>query len=158
MVFGFFEGKINLDLQGKTNFFFGETISGQLVLSLRKPKQARQLRIVLQGTEIFTHPSTVFRNGRQVTEMRTESIVVFSTEEILDNEKTYSSGETRYDFSIQAPAQAFARPKLESTLGNVLNVMQTFSGNRSRIKWELKASLDVPGSVDVSKNLQISLA
>jgi len=83
MVFGFFEGKIDLNLQGKTNFFFGETISGQLVLSLKKPRQARQLRIVLQGTEFFTQPSTVFRNGRHVTEMRTENIVVFSAETIL---------------------------------------------------------------------------
>jgi len=168
MVFGFGEGKIEIFLD-KTSFSFGENIHGKIKLGLKKEKQARKLKLVLQGTEERTQfGPTGFGGvamGKGIRTSRTsigpvsrtkQSVVIFANETIIDGEKLYPIGEKEYEFTIQAPKES-AVPKMpEGTLGNIVGAMQTLSGASRRIKWEIKASLDVPGK-DISKGIQISI-
>lgn len=166
MVFGFGEGKIELFLD-KTSFGFGENIHGQLKLSLKKEKQARKLKLILQGTEERTQfsagtaipasggirSSSIGIGGVSRTK---QSVIIYSNETILDGEKLYAVGEKEYEFTIQAPKETAAPKMPQGTIGKVIGAMQTLSGASRTIKWELKASLDVPGK-DISKNVQISI-
>ena len=155
MVFGLFEGKIDLKI-AKTNFAFGEVISGELVLNLKKPKKARQLRVALQATERRTNFSTNISTGK--TTPREQDVIIFSTEAIVGGEKEYPVGEARYSFSVQAPQQLSTSPNPLGTMRiGPISTQGFMASFGKRIRWELKASLDVPGSVDVSKNVQVSV-
>ncbi len=157
MVFGFFEGKVEMTL-GKTNFAFGETVSGKVSLKLKKAKQARQFKVTLLGVrEITTYGRD--SKGRSTRNKRNETI--YSTEAILDGEKLYSPPGGEYEFSLQLP-QKTALPtqqKIEGAAGTAFTAFQMLSGTgmSSQDKWVVSAVLDIPKGIDMSKKLQISV-
>lgn len=52
-MFGFGKGKINMTVQ-KTNYAPGDTISGNVALTLKNPVQAREVSISLIGEQLMT--------------------------------------------------------------------------------------------------------
>jgi hypothetical protein len=52
-MFGFDKGKINITIQ-KTNYAPGDTISGNVALTLKKPVKAKEVSISLIGEEVTT--------------------------------------------------------------------------------------------------------
>lgn len=154
MVFGFFEGNIDLKID-KTNYRFGETIQGKLNLKLKKQKDARQLRVRLEAVRIQR------TYGKQ---NRTNKTVLFSTDTIVDTEKTYLPPGQEYDFQIQVPQKTALPPELggvlgtvEGTIGTAVKTMQFLSGTNIQTKWHLTATLDIPKGIDINKSIQISV-
>ncbi|HLC36816.1 MAG TPA: hypothetical protein VJK05_04395 [archaeon] len=144
-MFGLAPGKIEIQLN-KTNFKSGETIKGKLKLDLNKPVDARELRIVFRGEQ----ERTEYFQGRRQT--RTQVIHEFKLS--LGGQQTYSSGE--YEFEIQVPS--IPAPKApEGILGTVMNAASFLGGPSMRVKWFLDSSLDIPGGIDVSKKVQVSV-
>jgi hypothetical protein len=148
MVFGLFEGSIELQLD-KTNLAFGETVHGKLNLKLKKEKQARQLRVRLEAIQT---QRTMSSKGS-----RTQETVIYSTEAILDGEKTYMPPGQEYEFSIQAPARTALPAQIEGGIGTAIKAVQMLSGMQSYTKWYINASLDIPGGMDINKRVQISV-
>jgi len=165
MVFGFFEGSIELQLD-KTNLAFGETLHGKLNLKLKKEKKARQLRVTIKAVKAVTQygkRSGVRVMGQPVGSNSNQGEVVFSTDAILDGEKTYLPPGGEYEFRIQVPQKSVmpqsGLPELAGNLGKAVQVAQMLSGfgMSAQIKWFVEGVLDIPGGVDISKRLQVSV-
>ncbi|MBN1940769.1 MAG: hypothetical protein JW772_01150 [Candidatus Diapherotrites archaeon] len=168
MVFGFGEGKMELVLP-KTAFAFGEMIEGKIKLELKKDKQAKKLRVVLEAIEERTQYSSGTRMRSRGPGIRTRSSVggvsrdtvktiLYTGEVIVDGEKLYPAGMNEYDFKIQVPQSSVMPSKAEigGNLGKAIGALQMLSGAQNRVKWELRANLDASGK-DIAKQIQISI-
>lgn len=154
MVFGLFEGKIELMLE-RYNFSYGDTIKGKLNLQLNKPKKARQLRVSLVCQE--TVRSTSLRRGGVSSTSETHDIYRFNLP--LGGEKEYS-GTGEYDFELKVPQPSGLQgqmPKLEGLAGAFVGAAMAAAGPRF-VKWFVDASLDVPMSFDINKKADITVS
>jgi len=165
------KGKINITIQ-KTNYAPGDTISGNVVLTLKKPVNAREVSISLIGEEITTRGGgTVgWGGGRTWGEGtmgggdRAPTIErIYDFKQQLDGEKEYSEGR-EYRFEMKIPADILRmRPQMpEGKLGQALKVGQTVAAITGaipsrRLKWYLSAKLDIPGGLDISKKVDITI-
>ena len=151
----FGKGRIDITIP-RTHYAPGEIVSGNVALTLKKPVKAREVSISLIGEQTTT------RGGKERS-TTTERIYDFKMQ--LDSEREYSQrGE--YRFEIKIPADILSMkpkmPELEGTAGQVLKMAQaaaTMTGVilLQRTKWYLLAKLDVPGGIDVKKNVDITI-
>ncbi len=156
MIFGLGRGKLEILLE-KFNFFPGETIKGKLILELKKPILAKELKIGLFGLKITTRQVTSFK-GTPTTQTRKDFIYRF--EMPLDGEKEYLKGE--YPFEIKIPENILQAPQKtsEGILGTILKtaeVISTIAGVSSRIEWYLEATLAIPKGFDMKKKIKINI-
>ncbi|MCR4368322.1 MAG: sporulation protein [archaeon] len=151
MVFGLGAGKIELEIP-KLSYVGGETIEGKVKLKVNNPIRAKGVRVVLTATEEYN--SRDRKTGRIEKNTRT----IFNFEKELDTEREYS-GESEYDFSLDLPDGATNYPSPdEGALGAAFNVLNMVSGVMRRIKWTIRAKLDIPMGLDVGKTVQISVS
>lgn len=148
-MFGFGKGKIDIKIN-KYNFSPGETIEGTITLKLKKPLKAKGVKIRLVGEKKITE--------RRGTSTAYRTINIFDFDQPLDGEKEYSTEEISYPFKITIPRNVSDQTMPEGMLGNIAKIAQAVSGASSRIKWYLKAYLDIPMGFDVSKKVQINVA
>ena len=159
----FGKGKINIAIQ-KTNYAPGDTISGNVALTLKKPVQAREVSISLIGERITMGGGTWSRGtmggGGSTTRER-----IYDFKQQLDSEKEYSEGR-EYRFEIKIPADILGMssqtPESESKLGQALKVAHTAATIMGaipiqRIQWYLLAKLDIPGGLDISKKVDVTI-
>lgn len=149
MVFGFGEGKIELKVD-KTACSFGEMINGELKLTLKKPKQARQLRVTLKAERKVSS----YSGGKYKTRKDT----IYSFDVVLAGENLYNPPGGEYKFSIQIPAKNAIPEKPDGALGTAITAVQFLGGVSSQIKWHLEGALDIPGSIDVKKSVQLTVS
>lgn len=152
MVFGFGEGSVALQLN-KTNFAFGETITGKLSLQLKKDKQARQLRVSI----VAERQTTQYGRSSSGGSSGSGKTILFKTDAILGGERLYSPPGSDYEFKIQVPAQNALPAEIQGTLGTALKAIQLLGGQMSQVKWFVEGVLDVPGGKDINKRVQISV-
>jgi hypothetical protein len=171
-VFGFDKGKINIIIQ-KTNYAPGDTISGDVALTLKKPVKAKEVSISLIGEEVTTGggdtagwsgkrtSSGVGMTGGGAGSTRIERIYDFKQQ--LDSEKEYSEGR-EYHFEMKIPADILGvGPQMpKGALSQVLKVAQTVAmvtgtTARKRLKWYLSAKVDIPGGLDISKKVDVTI-
>jgi hypothetical protein len=167
----FGKGKIDIAIQ-KTNYAPGDTISGNIALTLKKPVKAKEASISLIGEEIATGGGgTVgWGGGRTWGSVGTKGggggatiERVYNFKQQLDGEKEYSEGR-EYQFEMKIPADILGMgPQTpEGKLGQVLKVAQTAAAMTGaipfqRIQWYLLAKLDVPGGLDITKKVDITI-
>ena len=151
----FGKGRIDITVP-RTSYAPGDTISGNVTLTLKKPVKAREASISLIGERIIP------RSGREKS-TTTERIYDFKQQ--LDSEREYSQKE-EYRFEIKIPGDVLSMkpqmPELEGTAGQVLKVAQAAAAMSGviplqRTKWYLLAKLDVPGGLDVNKNVDLTI-
>jgi hypothetical protein len=149
----FGKGKIDIIIP-KTNFSPGDKISGNVVLTLKKPVKAREVSISLIGEQTTT------RGGIASTEQTKSTQRIYDFKHRLDGAKEYDK-ETKYDFEIKLPADILSRqpqmPQVGGTLGQGLKIAQAITGMGVWSSWYLLAKLDVPGGIDISKKVQIAI-
>lgn len=125
----FSRGKINVAVQ-KTNYAPGDTISGNIALTLKKPVKAKGMSIFLIGEEITWGGGGILELilSRGSTEVKRERRHVYDYKQLLDGEKEYSEGR-EYHFEIKIPAGTSGmraeKPRRKGKLGQVLKVVQT---------------------------------
>lgn len=145
MVFGFFEGGLELRVNG-TSFSPGQKITGTVVVNPDKPKQARELRVLFYG-EIMT------RSGRHHNIQR-----ILQTRQIISGEKMYSRGES-FDFELTLPQPLeFQAP--DNAVGDAIAAIQLIAASMVPAQprgWFVHATLDIPGSADLNKRAQITI-
>jgi hypothetical protein len=158
----FGKGKIDIAIQ-KTHYAPGDTISGNVALTLKKPVKAREVNISLIGEQITTRGGGMMGGGQ--TSTTTQRMRIYDFKQQLDSEKEYSQG-GEYHFEIKIPSDTLnMRPQIsevEGKLGQVLKVAQTAATITGaipfqRIKWYLLAKLDIPGGLDISKKVDITI-
>jgi hypothetical protein len=162
------KGKINIAIQ-KTYYTPGDIISGDVSLSLKKPVKAREVSISLIGehktTQTTPRVGGSMGGGGMSMSTTTKTVRIYDFKQQLDSEKEYSQGR-EYHFEIKIPADTMSmRPQMteqEGKLGQVLKVAQTAAAMTGaipfqRIKWYLLAKLDIPGGLDISKKVDITI-
>ncbi len=149
---GFLKGKIEIKID-HFNFAPGDTISGTVVIKLKKPLKAREFNIFFIGEEKTTERDY---EGDPNTRIRK----IYEFKHPLDSEKEYpTSQDLTYSFEIKIPPNVLEQQKPpEGALGALAKVGKFMSGRRSQISWYLLARLDIPWGIDVKKKVQINLA
>ena len=150
----FGKGKIDIIIS-RTNFVPGDKISGNVVLTLKKPVKAREASISLIGEQTTTGGGIITGAGQQKNTQR-----IYEFKHILDGAKEYSN-EAKYDFEIKLPADILSRqpqmPQVSGALGKGLKIAQAVTGMGVWSNWYLLAKLDVSGGMDTSKKVQITI-
>jgi hypothetical protein len=90
-MFGLGKGRIDIAIQ-KTNYAPGDTISGNVALTLKKPMKAREVSISLIGERKITQTTSqvagpVSGGGMSTT---TRTVHVYDFRQQLDSEREYS--------------------------------------------------------------------
>ena len=145
MVLGIGEGSIDIKID-RTNFKIGETVKGEVFLSLSQPKKARELRVLFYG-EVKEH------HGKHSSTKR-----IFEQLISLGGEQEYPATSKSYPFEIKIPDIPKPVEGGSGIVASVLNFIASFSDPVSRASWYLDASLDVPMSFDISKKTRIYLS
>lgn len=164
----FGKGKIDIAIQ-KSHYAPGDIVSGNVSLTLKKPVKAREVSISIIGEHKTTQttpggggPVGGAGMGMSTT---TKTVRIYDFEQQLDGEKEYSQ-EGEYRFEVKIPADTLSMrpqtPEVEGKLGQVLKVAQTAAAMTGaipfqRIKWYLLAKLDIPGGLDISKKVDITI-
>jgi hypothetical protein len=162
----FSKGRIDIAIQ-KTNYAPGDTISGNVTLTLKKPVRAREASISLIGEHKITQTTSqvVGPMGGGGMSTTTKTVRIYDFKQQLDSEKEYSQGR-EYRFEMKIPADTLNMgpqvSEVEGKLGQVFRVAQTAAAMTGaipfqRIKWYLLAKLDIPGGLDISKKTDIAI-
>jgi len=164
----FGKGKINIALQ-KTHYAPGDIISGDVALTLKKPVKAREVSISLIGehktTQTAPRVGGTMGGGGMSMSTTTKTVRIYDFKQQLDSEKEYSQGR-EYHFEMKIPADTMSMrplmPGQEGKLGQVLKVAETAAAMTGaipfqRIKWYLLAKLDIPGGLDISKKVDVTI-
>ena len=149
----FGKGKIDVIIP-KTNFSPGDTISGSVVLTLKKPVKAREVNISLIGEQTTT------KGGITSSEQSKNTTRIYDFKQRLDGEKEYNR-EAEYHFEIKLPSDILSRqpqmPQVGGALGHGLRIAQAITGMGVWTNWYLLAKLDVPGGIDINRKVQITI-
>jgi hypothetical protein len=165
-MFGFGKGRIDIAIQ-RTNYAAGDTISGNVTLTLKKSVKAREVSISLIGERKVTQttPRAGGPRGGGGVSTTVKTVRVYDFKQQLDGEREYGEGR-EYRFEIKIPADILAArsgiPEAEGKLGEVLKVAQTIGTVAGaiapqRIKWYLSAKLDIPGGLDINRKTDITI-
>ena len=158
----FGKGKINIVIP-KAHFVPGDTISGSVALTLKKPVKAREVNISLIGEQKTTQRKGMI--GSQNMSTTTQRMRIYDFKHQLDSEKEYSQGQ-EYRFEIKIPADILSAkpqmPELGGKLGQGLKIAQAAAAMTGAIplqqtKWYLLAKLDIPGGMDIKKKADVTI-
>ena len=158
----FGKGKIHITIP-RTNYAPGDTISGDVALTLKKPVKAMGMSISLIGEQTIRLGGGIIAGRRRAT--TTEHRRIYDFKQQLDGEREYSQGR-EYKFKIKIPANILSMktqmPELEGKLGEGLKMVQAATEiigaiSVQQTKWYLLAKLDVPGGIDINKKVDITI-
>ncbi len=147
------KGKIEINL---TNFQFspGDVIEGDVVLKLKKPVQAKALKVGLIGI----YQNTNYGKSPKGYSRSSTKSYAFEFRQPIDGEKEYPSGDTSYHFKLKIPQDLLSsRAFGDGALGTIVKSVQILSGNISSIKWYVEANLDMKG-FNISRKVQVNIA
>lgn len=145
----FDKGKIEVSIP-KTHFAPGETISGKVTLTIKKPIAAKEVSITLIGER-----TTTSGGGLMGGEKKTVKERVYDFKVSLDGEKEYDQAK-EYPFEIKLPADILdvRGPQLGGTAAQALKFV---TGAGSSTKWHLQAKLNIPRGIDIKKDVDITI-
>ncbi len=148
----FDKGKIEVSV-ARTHFAPGDTITGKVSLTIKKPVAAKEVSVSLIGEQTTTRGG-----GLAGGERRREKERVYDFKLALDGEKEYSQG-GEYAFEIKIPADILnaAGPQLEGAVGQAVKIAQVVTGGSSSTKWRLQAKLDIPRGIDIKKDIDLTI-
>jgi len=148
----FDKGKIEVAI-AKTHFAPGDTISGKVTLTIKKPVAAKELGVWLIGER-----TTTSGGGLAGGDRKTEKQRVYNFKVSLDGEKEYDKG-GEYPFEIKIPADILniGGPQLGGAAGQAIKIAQVVTGGGSSTRWHLQAKLDIPRGIDVKKDVDITI-
>jgi hypothetical protein len=140
------KGKIDIAIQ-KFGYAPGDTISGNVTLTLKKPVKAREVSISLIGEAWVTRTkeSIGIMDLSFETEKSAARVRIYEFKLPLDGEKEYRE-EREYHFEIKTPADIQGmRPQ---TTGET---------QFSPTTWYLLAKLETPRGLNISKNVEVAV-
>ncbi len=145
------KGKISINLD-KMEYSPGETITGKVVLNLKKTVQAKALNIGLMGEK-----SNVKYGGNRNNRTQRTSGKIFDFSKPLAGEGNYPVGEKIVEFQLKIPQDILTQSSMGTgAIGSLVKSAQILTGNISSVKWYVTAWLDISG-IDISKKIQINI-
>ncbi len=143
--------KIQID---NYNYSPGDTITGKILLNIKKPITSKSLSISLTGIQKTTSPS-IGTNGRRTTNTKYNTLFSFNLP--LEGKKEYSSGENNYSFKIKIPSDIISKNAINPIADTLIKSIQILSGSSSVIQWYLNAELETAG-FNLLDKVQINIA
>ena len=139
-------GKIAIQLD-KFEYSIGETISGSVILKLKRDVEAKSLKVGIIGER----KQKSYSKGKSTS--RTD--IIFDFKKPLDGEKIYHAGENKYDLKLKIPENISNK----ITTGNqmvdsFINSAQVLGAGF--IRWYVVAELEMKG-FDMTKRIQINI-
>lgn len=98
----FGKGKISVAI-ARTRYAPGDTISGDVTLTLKKPVKASEACISLICEQTVTRPGDMVQGRRRPS--TTEHIRIYDFKQKLDSEKEYGQTQS-YKFELKIPADS----------------------------------------------------
>lgn len=149
------KGKIEIQLE-KYQFSAGEAIKGKVILKLKKPVEAKSLKVGIFGSQDQKSGITVGQSSKQVS---SQTVYEFSIP--IKGEGSFPPGDNSYNFSFKVPENAFTKSSLPAGAEQVINTgLKVLSAlgkaNISITKWYVYAELDVSG-MNLKKQVQIQI-
>jgi hypothetical protein len=146
------KGKIDIAIQ-KFNYAPGDTISGNVALTLKKPVNASAVSISLIGEQMITTTQDITSKSilsySREKSTSTQRVRIYEFKLPLDGEKEYNEGQEYYFFEIKIPADILGmRPQITDAIQ---------SSPISPVKWYLLTKLDIPRGLDISKKVDITI-
>ncbi len=139
-------GNIKLVLS-KTQFAPGEEVTGNVALTLKKPTEAKFLRVGLIGVQRTRNYSS------QGTSTQDKNVFEFYQD--LDGQKIYPSGTKEYPISLKIPSDIINQ--IENPLGKaIVGVVSALTGASHQTKWYIISELEVSG-FNIKKKVQINI-
>lgn len=144
------KGKIEIQLD-KYQFSPGETITGKVVLTMKKSVEANALKVGLIG-EARTKQ---YSGGKSSTHHSR----AFDFSQPIDGKKTYNPGQKSYDFSIKIPQNLLGKSGSgNQMLDTALKGAAMFlGGGMTTVTWYVTANLEMKG-FDVSRKVKVNIA
>lgn len=153
MHWGFWKGDMEIELK-RRSFRPGDVIEGVVRFELKKPTKARGFWVQLKGEEII---KTRRRgsDGKVATHM--DTVVICDVKERLGEEREYLKEEI--PFRIRIPSNVMREGRDSAIQGALEGAIEVLTGRseRSEFQWYLKANLDIPKAIDVSRTEKISI-
>jgi hypothetical protein len=141
------KGNIKIQLD-KTQFSQGEEVKGRISLTLKKPLEAKALKVGIIGIQRQTRYT-----GRGTS---TSTREVYRFYQDVDGQKIYPAGTNEFPFSLRIPADIISQvnnPVGKAILGTVSALTGGIGG---QTKWYISAMLDIKG-FNIKKKVQISI-
>lgn len=154
MVLGIGEGSIEIATERQA-YKPGETVRGQVRLTLSAPKKAKQLRLSFYGER--KHTTSTHKHTRGHGHRHTSTERIYEQAITIDGEKEYPAGTTSYPFELRLPDMPGPSTAGEGLLGSIAGYIANMSDPVKNYSWYLDASLDVPMSFDIGKNMRLNL-
>ena len=140
----------------KYNFAPGDMIKGTVTLNLKKPTNARELRIGLIGKQ----------KTRQMTNRgyQTSYQQVYDFWIPLSGEQEYQAESFPFEFKVPSDILSMktqreaVTDKLEDKLGAVGSLIGTVTMGQTQTYWNLRVQLDVPRGIDVKRDQDIVIS
>ena len=143
------KGKIEIILD-KSNYSQGDTITGKINLTIKKPIKSKALSIRLVAIGIVSgeiRKGAIKPYGKSQVKDETK---IFDFKQPVEGTKEYQPGqELNYDFKIKIPKDLEKSPRLGPIIGAEDNQTTT-------IKWNLIADLDITG-INISKKIPVNI-
>jgi hypothetical protein len=133
----------------KISYSKGDKICGKVILNMKKPKNARCLRL-----ELYAERRTPYTTSQGRRSNRNVRIYEFKTD--LDGEHEYT-GIKEYDFTLDIPGQDSPQATMDGIAGTAMSIAHMAGMTAGPPQWFIKASLDIPHARDVSKRIQINV-
>ncbi|MFA6399161.1 MAG: hypothetical protein WCW44_02235, partial [archaeon] len=143
-------GSVSVTLP-KTSFAEGETVSGKMVIQLKKEIETSSSTVKL----IAEITKKVYRNGNRTSETST----IFSIENPIIIQQNYPIGQREVDFTIIIPLDAHSKGKLDASgfgaVGQAINFIQDVTMPKPR--WYIEVNLLTKSGVTLSSRKEIQL-
>jgi hypothetical protein len=110
-------------------------------MNIEKPIKARGVVVGLKATR--TEGSGKYRR----------TVTLYEFERQLDNEREYRPQPYEYKFELDVPDLKLKVPNFSGFFGGILNAL----ARQNPVKWSLRANLDIPMGIDVSKEVSIDV-
>jgi hypothetical protein len=143
------KGRIDIVLD-KYNYAPGEEITGKVILRLKKPVEANQLKVGLKGKM-----ETQNYSSKKGTTTNEQDIYNFSYP--IEGKKNFPMGDHEYTFKIKTPANVQPQtPEISGMLGNLVKVSQALSPQQRNIQWFIQVTLDSSG-INLYNEAQVNI-
>ncbi|MDD3177993.1 MAG: hypothetical protein PHR26_00575 [Candidatus ainarchaeum sp.] len=146
------KGKIDIKLDSY-NLKYDDFIKGKLFININKDLIGKELYIKLIS---YKYVKEYDSNGKAYKNKK----ILFNFKQSLDSLKNYSKtiSPLEYSFKIKIPSKNSIDPLNSTKVGNIINKISIFTGNNSKLYWDLESKLVVKKSLfNIKKKIDLNI-
>lgn len=147
------KGQIEIKLDSY-NFKYEDIVKGKILVNINKNLTGKELYVKLTA---YKKVNSYDSEGHT----RKEKKILFIFKQPLESLKDYSvtNKPLEYSFEIKLPSKASVDPMNTTKVGQVIDKISRFTGNSSRVYWELESKLNIKKSLfNIKKKIDLNVS